>query len=93
LLYLVGIERPDLLACVKEPVSDANPQKDKEAKPVEVAIWTAMDRLVRFSQASVIDWISVFVQLEAIRTKKHQTQFQLLQLYIDKDAIVKHVRL
>jgi hypothetical protein len=36
--YLVGIERPNLLACVKEPVSDANPQKNKEAEPVEAAI-------------------------------------------------------
>jgi hypothetical protein len=71
LLYLVGIERPDLLACVEEPVSDADPRKDKEAEPVEAAIWAAMDGLVRFSQASVIDWIGVFVRLEAIRTEKH----------------------
>jgi superfamily II DNA helicase RecQ len=64
-----------LLACVKEPVADADPRKDKEAKPVEAAIWTAIDRLVQFSQASIINQIGVFVQLEAIRTKKHQTQF------------------
>jgi hypothetical protein len=49
------MERPDLLACVEEPVSDADPQKDKEAEPVEAAIWAAMDRLVQFSQASVIN--------------------------------------
>jgi hypothetical protein len=55
LLYLVGIERPNLLACVEELVSDANPQKDKEAELVEAAIWAAIDGLVRFSQASVID--------------------------------------
>jgi hypothetical protein len=36
--YLVGMERPDLLACVEEPVSDADLRKDKEAEPVEVAI-------------------------------------------------------
>jgi hypothetical protein len=60
---------------VEEPVADADPKKDEEAEPVEAAIWTAMDGLVRFSQASIIDRISVFVQLEAIRTKKHQTQF------------------
>jgi hypothetical protein len=30
-----------------------------------------MDGLVRFSQASVIDRIGVFVRLEAIRTEKH----------------------
>jgi hypothetical protein len=45
----VGIERPDLLACVEEPVADADPRKDEEAEPVEAAIWTAMDGLVRFS--------------------------------------------
>jgi hypothetical protein len=90
--YLVGIERPDLLACVKEPVSDSDPQKDKEAEPVEAAIWAAMDRLVQFSQASVVDQIGVFVRLEAIRTEKHQTRYQPLQPYMAKDAIVKHMR-
>jgi hypothetical protein len=69
--YLVGIERPDLLACVEEPVTEPNPQKEKKAEPVEAAIWTAMDGLVRFSQASVINQIGVFMRLEAIRTKKH----------------------
>jgi hypothetical protein len=38
LLYLVGIERPNLLAYVEEPVSDADLQKNKEAEPVEAAI-------------------------------------------------------
>jgi hypothetical protein len=65
-LYLVGMERPNLLACVKEPVTDPDLRKEEQAELVEAAIWAAMDRLVRFSQASVIDWISVFVRLEAI---------------------------
>ena len=90
--YLVGIERPDLLACVEEPVGDADPRKDEEAEPVEAAIWAAMDGLARLSQASVIDRVGVFVRLEAIRTEKHQTRFQPLQPYMDKDAIVKHAR-
>jgi hypothetical protein len=90
--YLVGKERPDLLTCIKEPVANPDPRKDEEAEPVEAAIWAAMDGLVRFSQASVIDRISVFVRLEAIRTEKHQTRFQPLQPYMDKDAIVKHMR-
>jgi hypothetical protein len=90
---LVGIERPDLLACIEEPVTDPDPRQEEEAEPVEAAIWAAIDRLARFSQASVIDRISVFVRLEAIRTEKHQTRFQPLQPYIDKEAIVKHTRL
>jgi hypothetical protein len=36
--YLVGIERPNLLAYVEKPVSDADLRKDEEAEPVEVAI-------------------------------------------------------
>jgi hypothetical protein len=56
---------------VEEPVTEPNPQKEKKAEPVEAAIWTAMDGLVRFSQASVINQIGVFMRLEAIRTKKH----------------------
>ncbi|KAG9382309.1 DUF3505 domain containing protein [Pyrenophora tritici-repentis] len=55
--YLVGMERPDLLA-----------------------------------QASIIDRIGVFIRLEAIRTEMHQTRFQPLQPYMDKNAIVKHTR-
>jgi hypothetical protein len=51
-----------------------------------------MSGLARFSQASVINRIGVFVRLEVIRTEKHQTRFQPLQPYMDKDAIVKHVR-
>jgi hypothetical protein len=51
-----------------------------------------MDRLTRFSQGSVIEQVGVFVQLEAIRTEKHQTRFQPLQPYMDKDAIVRHTR-
>jgi hypothetical protein len=47
--YLVGIERPDLLACVEEPVTKPNLRKEEEAELVEAAIWTAIDRLVRFS--------------------------------------------
>ncbi|KAL7778328.1 hypothetical protein CFE70_005007 [Pyrenophora teres f. teres 0-1] len=43
-------------------------------------------------QASVIDRIGVFVRLEAIRTEMHQTRFQPLQPYMDKDAVVKHIR-
>jgi hypothetical protein len=65
------MERPDLLACVEEPVAIPDSRKDEEAEPVEVAIWAAMDGLARFSQASVINQISVFVRLEAIRTEKH----------------------
>jgi hypothetical protein len=45
----VGIERLNLLACVEEPVSDADLQKNEEAKLVEAAIWAAIDRLVQFS--------------------------------------------
>ncbi|KAI2479398.1 DUF3505 multi-domain protein [Pyrenophora tritici-repentis] len=88
--YLVGIERPDLLACIEEPVAEPDARQEQQAEPVEAAIWAAMDGLARFSQASVIDRIGVFVRLEAIRTEMHQTRFQPLQPYMDKDAVVKH---
>jgi hypothetical protein len=38
-----------LLAYVEEPVTKPDLQKEEEVELVEVAIWTAMDRLVRFS--------------------------------------------
>jgi hypothetical protein len=65
------MERSSLLACIEEPITDPDSRKDEEAEPVEAAIWVAMDGLARFSQASVINRIGVFVWLEAIRTEKH----------------------
>ena len=64
--YLVGMERPELMACVEEPVSEPDPRLEQQAKPVEAAIWAAMDGLARFSQASVIHRVGVFVRLEAV---------------------------
>ena len=90
--YLVGIERADLMACVEEPVAEPDPRGDTVAEPVEAAIWAAMAGLTRFSQASVIERVGIFVRLEAIRTEKHQTRYQPLQPYMDKEAIVKHTR-
>ncbi|KAF2824584.1 hypothetical protein CC86DRAFT_258254, partial [Ophiobolus disseminans] len=90
--YLVGMERADLMACVEEPVAEPDLRNDVEPEPVEAAIWKAMDGLTRFSQASVIERVGVFVRLEAIRTEKHQTRYQPLQAYMDKEAIVKHTR-
>jgi hypothetical protein len=92
--YLVGMERPELLACIEEPVAEPDPrQEEQQAEPVEAAMWEAMDGLARFSQASVIYWIGVFVRLEAIWTEKHQTRFQPLQPYMDEKLINEHVRL
>jgi superfamily II DNA helicase RecQ len=90
--YLVGMERPALLACMERPVASPDPGQESEAEPVEAAIWAAMDGIARFSQSSVVEQVGVFVRLEAIRTEKHQTRFQPLQPYMDKDAIVKHTR-
>ena len=86
--YLIELERPDLLECIEEPNID--PKKEEE--PMEAVIWEAMDGLARFSQASVIDRIGVFVRLEAIRTEKHQTRYQPLQPYMDEKSIVEHAR-
>jgi hypothetical protein len=90
--YLVGMERLELMACIKESVAKPDPRQEQQAKPVEAAIWEAMEGLARISQASVVRRIGVFVRLEAIRTEMHQTRFQPLQPYMDKEAIVKHTR-
>jgi hypothetical protein len=86
------VEQTHLLACIEEPVAEPDPRSDDKAEPIEAAIWAAIDRLTQFSQASVIERVGVFVRLEAIRTEKHQTRFQPLQPYMDKEAIVKHTR-
>lgn len=61
-LYLMGLERPDLLASIKEP--SINPDKNNEL--AEAAIWRAIDRLARVSQASVLKRVGIFVRIEAI---------------------------
>jgi RecQ family ATP-dependent DNA helicase len=92
LAYLVGMERPELLASIEEPVAEPDPRQEQQAEPVEAAIWAAMEGLARFSQASVIHRVGVFVRLEAIRTEKHQTRFQPLQPYMDEKSIGEHTR-
>jgi hypothetical protein len=67
----VGIEQADLIVCVEEPVAELDARGDVEGEPVEAAIWAAMARLTRISQASVIKQVGIFVRLEAICTKKH----------------------
>jgi hypothetical protein len=47
--YLVGMERPELMACVEEPVAEPDPRQEQQAEPVEAAMWAAMDRLARLS--------------------------------------------
>jgi hypothetical protein len=64
--YLVGMERPELMACVEEPVAEPDPRQEQQAEPVEAAMWAAIDGLARLSQTSVIYRVSVFVRLEAI---------------------------
>ncbi|KAJ9634897.1 hypothetical protein H2199_008761 [Coniosporium tulheliwenetii] len=97
---LGGLQRPELLGCVREPTV-AEPDRDRRSRreaeeepdePVERAIWEAMDELARISQASVIERVGVFVRLEAIRTEKHQTRYQPLQPYMDEKSIGDHVR-
>jgi hypothetical protein len=38
LLYLVGIERLELIACIKEPVVEPDPRQEQQAEPVEAAM-------------------------------------------------------
>jgi hypothetical protein len=66
LLYLVNIERPNLIACVKEPVAKPNPRQKQQAELVKAAMWAAMDGLAQLSQTSIIHRVGVFVRLEVI---------------------------
>jgi hypothetical protein len=52
--YLVGMERADLMACIKEPVAEPDLRSDNEAEPVEAAIWRAMDVLSQGPKWTVI---------------------------------------
>jgi hypothetical protein len=36
--YLEGMERADLMACIKEPVGEPDLRSNKEAEPVEAAL-------------------------------------------------------
>ena len=47
--YLVGIERPELIACIAEPVAEPDPRQEQQAEPVEAAMWAAIEGLAQFS--------------------------------------------
>ena len=36
--YLVGIERPILLACIEEPVAEPDARKEEQPEPIEAVI-------------------------------------------------------
>lgn len=86
--YLMGLERPDLLASIEEPSIDP----DKNDELAEAAIWRAMDGLARVSQASVLERVGIFVRMEAIRTEMHQTRYTPLQAYMDDKSIKERSR-
>jgi hypothetical protein len=90
--YLVGMKRADLIACIKKQVAEPDLRSNDKVKPVEAAMWEAMVRLTRSSQASVIERVGVFVGLKVIQTEKHQTRYQPLQLYMDQNVIINHMR-
>jgi len=91
--YLKGLNRPDLLKCIREPIEDPDAQEEGEEKEViEAAIWKAMGDVAEISQASIVDRVGVFVRMEVIRTEQHQTRYQPLQPYQNEDDIKDHVR-
>ena len=47
--YLVGIERPELMACIKEPIAEPDAKQEQQTKPVEAAMWAAIEGLAQFS--------------------------------------------
>jgi hypothetical protein len=86
--YLKGLDPEALQASIERP--NSNPEKEEE--PVAEVIWTAMAEVARVSQLSVMHEIGVFVRLEAIRTEKHQTRYQPLEPYMNKESIQDRVR-
>jgi hypothetical protein len=47
--YLVGMERPELLACIEEPVAEPDPRQEQQAESVEAAMWAVIKGLGQFS--------------------------------------------
>ena len=82
--YLAGIEREKLLESVEEA--------EEENEPILARVWRAMDEMMRHCQQTVIYRVGVSVRMEAIRTEKHQTRYQLLQAYMDGQSIQQYSR-
>jgi hypothetical protein len=59
-------------------VAEPSPRQEQQEEPVEAAMWVALEGLARFSQASVIHRVGLFMRFEAIRTERQQTRFQPL---------------
>ncbi|KAJ4405824.1 hypothetical protein N0V91_004933 [Didymella pomorum] len=48
--YLVGMERPELMACIEEPMAEPDAKQEQQTEPVEAAMWAAMEGLARFKK-------------------------------------------
>ena len=60
--YLKGLDSKDLMASVREPDED---------ELVNLAIWNAMDGLIKVTDKVIKTKVGMFVRIEAIRTEKH----------------------
>ncbi|KAF2820469.1 hypothetical protein CC86DRAFT_411773 [Ophiobolus disseminans] len=81
LLYLVGMERADLMACVEELVAKPDLRSNNKAELVEAAIWAAMDGLTRFSQLLVIERVSMFAYMDKKAIVKHTRPWQQVLMF------------
>ena len=81
--YFKGCDRQELYHFMAK--SDAG----KES--IAALIWEAMSDLIDFCQIVVIKEIEVMMRLKAIRTKKHQTRYAPLEVYMDSYSKKEYV--
>ena len=82
--YLNGLDREKLLEFIDAP--------EEESEPVLATIWRGMDEMIHHCQETVLHRVDLFVRMEAIRTKQHQTRYHPLQGYMDARAVREYSR-
>ena len=83
--YLEELDYKDLLDSMADP--------DKKRKSLVTMVWKAMGEMIEHCQWTTAKKVKYFIHMEAIKTKTIQIKYQLLQIYMDHNNIIKHAQL
>ena len=65
---------------------------DEETERQLWIIWYRIDSIVQKCQQTVVSRAGLSIRFEAVRTEKHQTKYTPLAGYMDRKAVIEHIR-
>ena len=77
-------------SCDRQKLYHFMTKSNASKKSIVVLIWEAMSDLIDFCQIVVIKEIEIMMRLKTIRTKKHQTRYASLKMYMNNYSKKKY---